>query len=340
MTISLEVHSPVFSNTNRFVANSSDAFSNSARLYTHLIIDKNTDSSFGVQETVLLKDIKNHFGNIKFQRDVFIPLSSTFLDKEWGIIHASNKKEMTRWVSTPLGNPIGDFIREQIDGVHIKKVREMSEKFQILNHESRVAVIKTLHRKGSLPNDEITKIIFPRSSIGFHLEKLRQAGVIDVEPENCDLKKNQLPTSIFAGKNIEFYNDLIQNLTSATKAVPPIEKYPLWYFMHNLQKPRTNLLDAVKLTLPILTLAAELTAMQHVTKELISTLIEKFDLNSTVKDFLEKDVRLGYIENEGRIIGIVTKERLKKDLESLPVEISYSTSKKLENKPDLQAAAS
>src|SRR6266581_1795453 len=104
------VHAPT-SNAN--LARIVDALSTTPRLYAHILIDQKSEDKKGIEESQINSILSSHFPDksIKLGRDVFDRLDGAFVAKRWGSIIERDSHLEPRWVSTPLGDPLGDRFR-------------------------------------------------------------------------------------------------------------------------------------------------------------------------------------------------------------------------------------
>lgn len=308
--------------SNAYLAKVADALSTEPRLYADIMIDEGSKDRRGVEEDRIRSVLENRFGDktrIKLSRDVFEWLDNAFLAKRWGGIIKSDVHRQARWVSTPVGDPVGDEFRILLGPrPSANQVKTVAERLRQVAHESRIAILRRLELSGIINRDELLRLVLPRSSIGFHLSKLKAANIIDIEPSKVKVERNQLPDTILQGKSFDEHFRLVEFIISGVRRAPPLELYPVWYFMQSL--PSDTRLDTVS---GGRNLHSKILSLSPSTARIMSFIdwgktdqekIETISPDTTVQEFLEKGVENAYVATEDRLEGVLNRTLLTKDL--------------------------
>lgn len=310
LDVSYELEAPWTPLSNDYVATVASALSSRPRLSAHLYIDNQLLR--GVGESEVKSQISRHFrSQPNFSRDVFDQLDNAFLAKEWGKMIVSDQKYEDRWVTTPIGNAIGDKLRDQL-GLRMQpaKLDRVVKSLGLMAHESRVAITRTLERLGVIKREQLAQLVVPRSSLGFHLTKLVNAGVVAVDPDSCKVDQNEMPEAVYPGKNFDQTFGALKIILTGIEKAPDLRSYPIWHFMNAFSKgfretPNKHF-GTSKFTFDI---------SLHEAK--------KIRAEETLRDFLDSDVAMALVLKNDLIVGLVKRNEVVSDVVSkAPVQLT------------------
>lgn len=318
MKLEIEFGAPEFPLSNENIAHTAKALSFWPRLSIFLLIDVKADEHLGMPESKIKSSItKLGWSTAKLRRDVLYPLDLAFLDKNWGKFLKPKSLYENRWVSTPVGDSIASAFRNQLgDTPKRPELRMTSNHFDVLGHESRIAIIRTLDHQNMIRREDLIRLVLPRSAIGHHLSTLLKAGVIAIEPDNCKVEQNQLPEVVYPGEKFESYFHRLAIIIRGIENSPDVSNFPIWYFASNL----LNL---------SLSLSSNLVGPAYLASLIGSTPLWKdtgrLNWDDTLKDFLKAGVESAYIVKGNSVLGVVDRKQVIQDaVTSLPVTVGTS----------------